>query len=184
MIHAQLSFYTDLRRELRSIILLLANDFNTLQHLTWSLLTTIVNSVLLKKLIVAHLVKNIRSLCSTPRSINCFRNSPSVDHFFICHSNISPIYVSLPSQLFSLWFPTTALAYKHFLYHPYVLHDIESSSSILSVQYSEITTIHNSLVIMIFLTKLWVFVSCWVIVLYNVTFFRRYGHPYFLHPGD
>ena len=34
MIQAQLSFYTDLRRELRSIILLLANDFNMLQHLT------------------------------------------------------------------------------------------------------------------------------------------------------
>jgi len=33
MMQAQLSFYTDLRRELRSIILLLANDFNKLRLL-------------------------------------------------------------------------------------------------------------------------------------------------------
>ena len=58
MIQAQLTFYTG-QRELRSEILLLANDFNMLQHLTCSLLTTIVNSVLLEKLIVAHFVKNM-----------------------------------------------------------------------------------------------------------------------------
>ena len=102
MIQAQLSFYTDLRRELRSIILLLANDFNMLQHLTWSLLTTIVNTVLLEKLIVAHLVENIRSLCWTPRSINIFRNSPINGPFLYMSLLISPPFTPVSQANCSL----------------------------------------------------------------------------------